>query len=164
MFEEVDNDTRVFSLGGQNNLSSSEKMHMLFPKDHAFKKEAFNDDESISKFLHPHGLCHQLTNFSMDETYYGGKDISIPNHYPNIFISINDPYSQTFSSIDTTSQNGDELKHKEGHTMIYDISLEIVNSYEPSKKESCNDNNDYSDCVERQTVDIFTEVTFCLSK
>ena len=134
---------------------------MLFPKDYDFKETL--DDESISKFLFPHGLCHQLTNFSMDKEYYGGKHLLIPNDYSDLYITISDPYRQTYSSINTISQVGDQLEYRKGQLAYYEISLEVVNSYAPAKTDTCNNRNDYFDCVERETLNIFKEVTYIYS-
>ena len=118
---------------------------------------------TMDKFLHPHGVCQQMTNYSMEKKYkiswgdFGLYGIGNTD-YPDMSISLTDPYRQRFSSIDLTSQSGDKLELKEGYSHIYEVHILVQDTRDPTNPGFCTDKVSYSDCVDQQTETLFVEV------
>ena len=124
--------------------------------------KAYNTKEELNGdtvFLYPFGLC---VNFIKYDT---NKDVKLMIYdynkiysFQNMFVFITDPAMITFSSICQRSHKGTKLFGlKKGFSTFYDVEVEVRDSDNPAERNFCTLSS-YSECVDQQTQEIFSEV------
>ena len=73
-----------------------------------------------------------------------------------VFVTV--PAMLTYSSIHQQSHQGTKIFGlRKGYSTFYDVEVHIKDSDNPSERDVCSLSS-YSDCVDQQTNDIFSEV------
>jgi len=117
-------------------------------------------------FIYPFGLCFNFKEYNPDqdflirieESLLQGTDYEPKDIFENMLVFITDPAMLTFSSIDQQSHQGNQIfGMKKGRKTFYNVEVCIKDSDNPTERDTCS-LTPYSDCVDQQTHQIFTEV------
>ena len=156
-------ETEELSWGSHLNKSFLDIIEEVYEEDKIFENiDLVNTGSGNITFIYPFGFC---INF---EKYDAGKDIrfhieSYRNEtsgykYEAMYIFITDPKMMTFSGINLQSHKGTKIFGlKKGQTNIYDVEVVIKDFDNPAERDFCSQSY-YTDCVDQQTHDIFSEV------
>ena len=150
--------TDEISWGSHVNKTFWQAVKVVFKEDLKIIKTLLDLGNSV--FIHPFGLCLQITDYDPSKEFVIKIRKTI-SKIKKMQVFITCSRRMTFSNIHLASHQGSLIADfKKGYTRKYSIQVVMKDLDNPKERDSCTDYrlSSYSDCIDFQTQNIISKV------